>query len=353
MSDNSTALSGPLLEWFEQHGRHDLPWQNDRTAYRVWLSEIMLQQTQVATVIPYYYRFLESFPGIQSLADADIDAVLQHWQGLGYYARARNLHRAAQIIRDQYEGRFPENIDAVMSLPGIGRSTANAILTFACGQSWPILDGNVKRVLARYFQVPGWYGQSETMKQLWSFSEMVTPRHGTADFNQAMMDLGAMVCLKTNPLCGQCPLSQNCLSFKYSTQQQYPGRKPKQSKPHKNTVMLLHRHRHSVLLYRRPPTGIWGGLWSLPEVDNVDEINHWQQAHLGLEVPVHQVSENIIRHQFTHFSLDISVAVAKLDCLPAKLADSGSHEFVPLNEISAYALPTPVKKILNQLLVTG
>ena len=353
MSENRTAIAGPLLEWFEQHGRHDLPWQTDRTAFRVWLSEIMLQQTQVATVIPYYYRFLDSFPSIQSLADADIDAVLQHWQGLGYYARARNLHRAAQIIRDQYEGIFPESIDVVMALPGIGRSTAAAILTFACGQSWPILDGNVKRVIARYFQVPGWYGQSETMKQLWSLTERVTPRHRTDDFNQAMMDLGSMVCLRTKPLCEQCPLSQNCLSFKNSTQQQFPGRKPRKSKPHKNTLMLLHRHRDSVLLYRRPPTGIWGGLWSLPEVNNVDEIKHWQQAQLGCEVAVDSIGENVIRHQFTHFSLDISVAVTELNRPPAKLADTGSYEFVPLDEISAYGLPTPVKKILNKLLITG
>ena len=353
MGDKRTAIAGPLLEWFEQHGRHDLPWQTNRTAYRVWLSEIMLQQTQVATVMPYYYRFLDSFPSIQSLADADIDSVLQHWQGLGYYARARNLHRSAQIIRDQYGGIFPESIDAVMALPGIGRSTAAAILTFARGQSWPILDGNVKRVLSRYFQVPGWYGQSHTMKQLWSLSERVTPRHRTDDFNQAMMDLGSMVCLRTKPLCERCPLSPNCLSFKNSTQQQFPGKKPGKPKPHKNTLMLMHRYRHSVLLYRRPPTGIWGGLWSLPEVSNCDEITHWQQVHLGLEAPVNSISENIIRHQFTHFSLDISVAVTELTLPPAKLADSASYEFVPLNEISAYGLPTPVKKILNELLVTG
>lgn len=353
MSDIRSAIAGPLLEWFEQHGRHDLPWQTDRTAYRVWLSEVMLQQTQVATVIPYYYRFLDRFPSIQALADADIDAVLQHWQGLGYYARARNLHRAAQIIRDQYTGNFPESIDAAMALPGIGRSTAAAILTFACGQSWPILDGNVKRVLARYFQVPGWYGRSETMKQLWSLSEQVTPRHRTDEFNQAMMDLGSMVCLRTGPLCEQCPLNPSCLSFKNGTQQQFPAGKPKKSKPHKNTLMLLHRYRESVLLYRRPPSGIWGGLWSLPEVSHIDEINQWQQAHLGLEAAVASINENVIRHQFTHFSLDISVAVTELNRLPEKLADSDSYEFVQLDALSAYGLPTPVKKILKQLIVTG
>ena len=353
MTDIRTAIAGPLLEWFEQHGRHDLPWQTDRTAYRVWLSEIMLQQTQVATVMPYYYRFLDSFPGIQSLADANIDAVLQHWQGLGYYARARNLHRSAQIIRDQYNGIFPESIDAVMALPGIGRSTAAAILTFACGQSWPILDGNVKRVLARYFQVPGWYGQSETMKQLWSLTEQVTPRHRTDDFNQAMMDLGSMVCLRSKPLCEKCPLASKCLSFQQGTQKQFPEKKPNKVKPHKNTLMLLHSYNGRVLLYRRPPTGIWGGLWSLPEVNKVEEIKEWQEVNLcRLATPL-SISENLIRHQFTHFSLDISVAVAELDQLPVRVADSENYQFVAFTEISKYGLPTPVKKILKQLLIAG
>ena len=175
MLDKTRGFSDKLLDWYARHGRHHLPWQLDKTPYRVWLSEIMLQQTQVAAVIPYYHRFLESFPTIKVLANTDIDRVLQHWQGLGYYARARNLHKAAQIIRDQYGGSFPENMEAVLALPGIGRSTAAAILTFACDQSWPILDGNVKRVLARCYEVKGWYGRSETMKQLWQLSESVTP----------------------------------------------------------------------------------------------------------------------------------------------------------------------------------
>ena len=196
MDANAASFAGAVLEWYRRYGRRDLPWQG-QNAYRVWLSEIMLQQTQVATVIPYYEAFVERFPTVRKLADASIDEVLRYWQGLGYYARARNLHKAAQIVRDRHGGRFPKTFDAVAALPGIGRSTAGAILSFAYGQSWPILDGNVKRVLARCFRVPGWYGQSGTMKQLWYLAESVTPAEAAADFNQAMMDIGSMGCVKS------------------------------------------------------------------------------------------------------------------------------------------------------------
>ena len=210
-----------LLEHYDAH-RRDLPWRENQDPYCVWVSEIMLQQTQVATVIPYYQRFLKTFPDIQSLADASIDRVLQHWQGLGYYARARNLHRAAQIIRDQHAGQFPRQMDQLISLPGIGRSTAGAILSLACGQGWPILDGNVKRVLARCFQVEGWYGQGKTMKTLWQITEQLTPAKQTGEYNQAMMDLGAMVCLKSKPKCDACPLTPYCESYRHGTQASYP-----------------------------------------------------------------------------------------------------------------------------------
>ncbi|MEM7565087.1 MAG: A/G-specific adenine glycosylase, partial [Pseudomonadota bacterium] len=317
MDASAASFAKKVLGWYQRYGRHELPWQK-QDAYRVWLSEIMLQQTQVATVIPYYQNFLERFPDIQTLADASVDDVLQYWQGLGYYARARNLHKAAQMIRDEHQGRFPETREAVEALPGIGRSTAGAILSFACGQSWPILDGNVKRVLARCFRVKGWYGQSSTMQQLWYLAESVTPSENTADFNQAMMDIGSMVCVKSKPKCEICPLKRFCGSYLHHCQSQFPEKKPARAKPHKSTLMLLHRCGDQMLLWRRPPAGIWGGLWSLPEVDDSNGVALWQQSFLSMEQPPDSIQERVIRHQFTHYSLDISVAVIDLDRLPRK-----------------------------------
>ncbi len=349
MPDKSVSFGETLLDWFELHGRHDLPWQKDKTAYRVWLSEIMLQQTQVATVIPYYRRFLERFPSIAALADADIDQVLLLWQGLGYYARARNLHKAARLIRDRHDAVFPDSMESVLELPGIGRSTAAAILTFSHGQSRAILDGNVKRVLARCFQVSGWYGQSKTMKRLWERSEQVTPMQRTGDFNQAMMDLGSMVCLNSKPLCQKCPLNLHCHSFQHQTQHLYPHRKPAKTKPCKKTLMLLHSYKDRVLLHRRPPTGVWGGLWSLPEVGGVDEIDAWQARNLSRQPHHLSVSENFLKHQFTHFSLHISVAKIVVETLPGKISDNDDLAFVPLDKLSEYGLPVPVRKILSRM----
>ncbi len=343
---DSIQFAQLVLDWYQHHGRHQLPWQLDKTAYRVWLSEIMLQQTQVTTVLSYFQRFLERFPDIQSLADASIDDVLQCWQGLGYYARARNLHRAAQIMRDEHQSKFPQNLEAVMALPGIGRSTAGAILTFAFGQSWPILDGNVKRVLVRNFQVRGWDGQAKTRNRLWQIAEQLTPSYQTDQYNQAMMDLGAMVCLKSRPKCKDCPLTPYCESYRHGTQASYPEKKPGQFRPQKQTLMLVHRYQQQVLLYRRPPSGIWGGLWSLPEVAGREEIGDWQSSHLACEKPPNEIKTNVLKHQFTHFSLDISVAVIDLDQLPARVADEDNIAFVTSSELPGYGLPTPVRKVL-------
>jgi len=307
----------------------------------------MLQQTQVAAVIPYYQKFLERFPDIRSLADASTDEVLQRWQGLGYYARARNMQRAAEIIRDEHQGKFPRELKLVMALPGIGRSTAGAILTFACKQSWPILDGNVKRVLARCFQVNGWYGKSETMKALWTLAKRLTPQQHTDEYNQAMMDIGAMLCLKTSPKCEACPLSECCQSYRNNTQASYPEKRPKKAKPNKQTLMLLHQYQGQLLLWRRPPTGIWGGLWSLPEVDSIDEIAEWQRQHLSITSPYRSLAENLLKHQFTHFSLDISLATIELDRLPPKVSDNENMEFVAIENLPNYGLPTPVRRILE------
>jgi A/G-specific adenine glycosylase len=348
MDADADSFATAVLDWHRRYGRRDLPWQQ-QDAYRVWLSEIMLQQTQVSTVIPYYHDFLRHFPDVKKLADASVDEVLRHWQGLGYYARARNLHKAAVIIRDHYHGQFPSDFDALLALPGIGRSTAGAILSLAFGQHWPILDGNVKRVLARCFRVPGWYGQSETMKQLWYLAESVTPARDTAEFNQGMMDLGSMICVKTNPKCEACPLKTMCASYRHHSQAEYPQKKPARRKPHKHTVMLLHRCDERVLLWRRPSSGIWGGLWSLPEVDETGSVELWQQSFLSLSQAPQTIQRDVIRHQFTHYSLDISLAIIELDELPERVADSDNYAWVDVGELASHGLPTPVRKILTML----
>ena len=348
MDADAASFADTVLKWYRRYGRHNLPWQG-QNAYRVWLSEIMLQQTQVTTVIPYYQNFIKRFPNLKSLANASIDEVLQHWQGLGYYARARNLHKAAQKIRKDHKGRFPRKFEEVAALPGIGRSTAGAILSFAYGQSWPILDGNVKRVLARCFRVPGWYGQSETMKQLWYLSESVTPENETADFNQAMMDIGAMLCLKSSPKCEACPLKKLCSSYRHHSQAQFPEKKPARAKPQKQTLMLLHRHQDEILMWRRPPSGIWGGLWSLPEVDDEAAIALWQRSFLSVSQPPKKIQHKVIRHQFTHYGLDISLAIIELDDRPGEISDQDNYAWVDVERLSEYGLPAPVKKLLSTL----
>ncbi len=348
MDADAASFAKTVLSWYRRYGRHDLPWQQ-QDAYRIWLSEIMLQQTQVSTVIPYYRDFIKRFPNIKQLADASIDEVLQHWQGLGYYARARNLHKAAGVIRDQHRGRFPRTMEAVEALPGIGRSTAGAILSFAFEQHWPILDGNVKRVLARCFRVPGWYGRSDTMKQLWYLAEAVTPAQKTSDFNQAMMDIGSMICLKSKPKCEACPLKKMCSSYRHHSQSEYPQKKPTRAKPHKHTLMLLHRYEDQVLLWRRPPSGIWGGLWSLPEVDGERSIELWQQSFLSMTQAPQKIQPDVIRHQFTHYSLDISLAIIEMENQPQQISDSDNYVWVEIESLASHGLPTPVRKLLSSL----
>ena len=296
-----------VLAWSDEHGRTNLPWQRDPTPYRVWVSEIMLQQTQVATVIPYYERFMGRFPDLAALADAPLDDVLGHWSGLGYYARARNLHRCARVVRDHHGGRFPESIETVESLPGIGRSTAGAILSLALGQHHPILDGNVKRVLARAFAVDGWPGRSAVLARLWNLSARVTPPERTARFNQAMMDLGATLCTRSRPDCARCPIAADCRALALGDPARFPGKKPKKATPVRRTIMLAARDAGgALLLERRPPTGIWGGLWSLPEVDSLDDVAA-RLADCGLEPAGAGESVARLRHTFSHYHLDIDV----------------------------------------------
>ena len=300
------AFGRRVLDWFDAHGRKRLPWKENPTPYRVWVSEIMLQQTQVATVISYYERFVARFPDLVALADADLDEVLGLWAGLGYYARARHLHQAAQIARDQHDGELPLDSALLQALPGIGRSTAGAILALAAGQRQPILDGNVKRLLARFAMVEGWPGQSRVLAALWLLAERYTPAERVADYTQAMMDLGAMVCTPRQPRCHQCPLADGCAAHGRGREADYPAPKPKRDLPVRATRMLLLRGvEDTVLLERRPPVGIWGGLWSFPECPLEVDIADWCRERLGLEVTV-GTPWSVLRHSFSHFHLDIT-----------------------------------------------
>jgi A/G-specific adenine glycosylase len=295
-----------VLDWFDAHGRKRLPWKENPTPYRVWVSEIMLQQTQVAAVIPYYERFVTRFPDLVTLADADLDEVLGLWAGLGYYARARHLHRAARVVRDRQGGEIPLDIAVLQELPGIGRSTAGAILALAAGQRHPILDGNVKRLLARFAAVDGWPGQSRVLAALWALAERYTPVERVADYTQAMMDLGALVCTPRRPRCERCPLAVDCVAHVRGRELEYPAPKPRRELPVRATRMLLLRGAEGeVLLERRPPVGIWGGLWSFPECPPEADIADWCRERLGLEVTV-GAPWSVLRHGFSHFHLDIT-----------------------------------------------
>ncbi len=317
-SESAKQFANQVIAWYHQQGRKHLPWQQNKTPYSVWVSEIMLQQTQVATVIPYYQRFMTSFPTITDLAKADEDNVLHHWTGLGYYARARNLHKAAQLINSEYHGVFPENIEQVIALPGIGRSTAGAILSLALNQHHPILDGNVKRVLARNYLVAGYNGLAKFDKALWQLSETLTPATDTSFYTQAMMDLGATVCTRSKPNCELCPVKTSCLAMASSQQENFPQKKPKKKIPEKNTIMVIPRittaNSDKVLMEKRPPAGIWGGLWCFYEVSNKNEIDNLLQS-LGLKIIAKKNSKQELttfRHTFSHFHLDISPII--IDC---------------------------------------
>ncbi|MDX1605378.1 MAG: A/G-specific adenine glycosylase, partial [Candidatus Competibacterales bacterium] len=299
------SFAGRVLAWFDRHGRRSLPWQQQPTPYRVWISEIMLQQTQVATVIPYYQRFMARFPVPAALAVAPLDEVLAHWSGLGYYARARNLHRAAREIRENHGGELPETLDALAALPGIGRSTAGAVLALSRGQRHPILDGNVKRVLARYHAVPGWPGRTAVQRELWALAEHHTPAGRVADYTQAMMDLGALVCTRRRPRCRTCPLAADCAAHTGGREHEFPAPRPRKALPVRRTRMLLLRTPQAeILLERRPPNGIWGGLWSLPECPPEAKIADWCAQHHDLTV-LDQQPWAELQHAFTHFRLVI------------------------------------------------
>lgn len=336
-----------IIAWQKQHGRHDLPWQNTNSPYAIWVSEIMLQQTQVSAVIGYYQRFMARFPTIQSLAAADQDEVLQHWSGLGYYSRARNLHHAAQTIVDTFNGEFPQDFEAMQSLSGIGRSTAAAIAAFAFHQVQTILDGNVKRVLARHFAIEGWPGTPKIEKEMWRLAESLLPQREMVAYTQGLMDLGATLCTRSKPSCNTCPLNTTCLAYAQQRVHALPTRKPKKTSPQKYTTMLILRRGNDVLLQKRPSKGIWGGLWSLPEIDMQTIATEAVFTMFGLQVEP-QEPMPVLQHAFTHYKLDI--LPQPLDVISKQThALTPNTLWLPIEEAVSAAIPTPVRKILISL----
>ncbi|BCN94288.1 A/G-specific adenine glycosylase [Thiomicrorhabdus immobilis] len=364
-------FSQSLLNWFDTCGRHDLPWQQAINPYRVWVSEIMLQQTQVKTVIPYYERFMQSFPSVTDLAAASQEEVLSHWAGLGYYARGRNLHQAAQMIVDDHGGQFPNEFDSIVALPGIGRSTAGAILSIALQQRFAILDGNVKRVLSRYFAIEGWPGEKAVENQLWQLADTLTPKTRFNDYTQAIMDLGATLCTRSKPNCDVCPVNKGCLAFKQSQVDVFPFKKPKKDKPTKQAWLLIRKNaQDEIWLEQRPQKGIWGGLWSFPEFEshqacldflqqqvNAEDVGQTQRSH-----PQSLLEWDSFRHTFSHYHLEIHPLLLEESCFlgvnerpedyavgtTEQRASAAWHKLQAIVD-GQLGVPAPVTKLLEKL----
>lgn len=343
-------FSARVLAWFDRHGRHDLPWQHPRVAYRVWLSEIMLQQTQVSTVIPFFERFLKRFPDVEALASAHTDDVLAHWAGLGYYARARNLHKCAQILVQRHGGKFPHDIDALIELPGIGRSTAGAILSQAFGERHAILDGNVRRVLARHAAIAGWPGEPAVQKKLWALSEKLLPHERLADYTQAIMDMGATVCTSRKPACGICPISDDCIAKQQGKVLEYPAAKPKRAHPLKRAwLLLIENSDGEIFCERRPPAGIWGGLWCPPMSQEQQDWQALCAEQYGLQCSKPNPLP-MVKHSFTHFDLEIMPLRLRLTGQDSKkIREASDSAWVKIadGKTPTVGLPAPIRKIIE------
>jgi A/G-specific adenine glycosylase len=338
-----------VLHWYDQDGRHDLPWQHPRTPYRVWLAEIMLQQTQVQTVLPYYARFLAALPTLPDLAAASHDEVMALWSGLGYYARARNLHAAARLCVERHGGALPDDFDALAALPGIGRSTAGAILAQAHGQRLPILDGNVKRVLCRLHGVRGWPGTTAVEKRLWALAEAHLPHERLADYTQAIMDFGATLCTRADPACVLCPLQDACVARIEGLTATLPEAKPGKPLPTRRCVLLVARDvQQRVLLVRRPPTGVWAGLWSLPEAADHDGARHWFEHHLEADFD-HAEAHPELEHVFSHYRLHAEPLLWRGVRERARIGDNPDLRWTARDELAATGLPAPIRRLLASL----
>jgi len=343
-----SSFSDQIIRWQRQHGRHELPWQNTRDPYAIWVSEIMLQQTQVAAVIPYYQRFMDRFRDVASLAAADQDEVLQHWSGLGYYSRARNLHAAAQKVMEDFGGQFPQAPESIQQLPGIGRSTAAAIAAFAFGHRGAILDGNVKRVFARCFGIDGWTSQPAVEQRLWALADELLPETGIEAYSQGLMDLGASLCSRSKPACSQCPLQADCVAHREQRTAQLPTPKPRKTIPERSITMLLIIDGNEILLEKRPQTGIWGGLWSLPEVASNENIQQAVRERYGLEThPLKPLP--IFIHTFTHFRLHIKPQRLRLVASKLETYEAKNVLWLDKEEAIGAAIPTPIRSLLEQL----
>jgi len=340
-----------MLAWHKRHGRHDLPWQGTRVPYRIWVAEIMLQQTQVAAVIPYYWRFLECFPDIAALAGAPQDEVLRLWSGLGYYSRARNLQRAAQLVMDRHGGAFPRALEAIEALPGIGRSTAAAIAAFAYRTRAAILDGNVKRVLARHFAVAGFPGEKRVEARLWRLAEEQLPPRAIGRYTQAMMDLGATLCTRMKPRCADCPLAQTCGALALGRVRDFPAPRPAKAVPTRAIHMLLLVRGGEVLLEKRPPSGIWGGLWSLPELADRAQVRAHCRTRYGCSIAAPQALAPLA-HGFTHFKLEIQPLLCQVGKLTPAAREAGQI-WLSLEEAHGAAIPAPVRKLIERLLAAA
>ncbi|MBU1333202.1 MAG: A/G-specific adenine glycosylase [Gammaproteobacteria bacterium] len=339
-------FSSAVLAWYDNHGRKDLPWQQGITPYRVWVSEIMLQQTQVSTVLGYFDRFMAALPTVKDLAEAAEDEVLHLWTGLGYYTRARNLQKTAQIVMHEHAGEFPRDVDKLTELPGIGRSTAGAIASLSMGLRAPILDGNVKRVLARYVAQEGYPGEPKVAKQLWDVAERFTPHARVNNYTQAMMDLGATLCTRSKPSCLLCPLKSGCQAHLLGLEIRYPIAKPRKALPQKRTLMPILANRDgAILLYRRPSTGLWGGLWSLPELDDLDALPALAGQHALSLGERHALPG--LTHTFSHFQLAIEPWLIRVDT-PASAVAEADWLWYNLATPPRLGLAAPVKKLLKR-----